>query len=910
MKRSALLICSLFLLFSMSPYHIFADSPGSTVEQGLVVEYQVTIAVQPEERFTVAVVYRNVAGPLRLELGFMGYKTSLDALTELNFTTEDGKKLEYKKVDYRTLEVKGAAGTIKASYEVDMKVLDHYRGTSIDVWGAKFTGYDVFLMPSNQTITSARVKIDVPEPWQVFTIYEKDGEWFRITPLNYRNLALEIGVSDWDIGEPAFDKTYQYEDGYEVRTVGLKNTVFRHWKAYYDNTAVEEAKNSADMFHKTWLEYRKMFGDDTMPKSMLLVVPDYWQSGFTWLKQRIDGRYMFQSTPHHLMHYFFGPTYPSRINFNGPFFDIMREGYSIYSEGFLTAVIAGNPMWRGMEYEKKIHYLRGMKYGNLEQNSAGYVTGFLTILMMDDRIRKDTGGQKSINDFLPHIWKKYSAPDPVFIEPETVLNELKAFTGTDWKDFYDQYVVRYDKLNANLLDAQRKDFELFLNYISGYWYSGHPSGYFINHELVSASGDFGIGTTVYSPNFNTGFFNFIYKARKSKDLSKGDLTEQEIISLLNEITGMDHGDFFTFYRSLGFDVTAADISNFLRSYVYRSEHSDNIVKMTPSKVELGKSTPVRIDITDPEAAKCKEIKLQLNVYDPPGGMKDISKLVTGKGVRYEWSDIVQLNEIVNLQGTRVFFTLPVLHGGGKAYTEFTLNMPSDAGIIGYRFHFTVSEGIYQSQYGNFDSSLEKVRFEDNLTMFVWKPGMLRNKSIADDLKSVGIVRGGVNGIDLTSPVTRVQAAVILTRLLGKEKEALDQANSHPFKDVPKWADSYVGYLYKNKLAHGISTDSFGADRLATANQVYTFMLRALGYSEAEGDFHYSNAVSAASTKGVIMDEAYQWLKDRPFTYDDLVYAAYMTLNAHVKGTDTELAAHLYNIGAMPEDAMKLILRDD
>lgn len=47
--------------------------------------------------------------------------------------------------------------------------------------------------------------------------------------------------------------------------------------------------------------------------------------------------------------------------------------------------------------------LRGLKFGNLEQNSAGYVTGFLTVLMMDDKIRKDTSGQKNINDFMSHI---------------------------------------------------------------------------------------------------------------------------------------------------------------------------------------------------------------------------------------------------------------------------------------------------------------------------------------------------------------------------------------------------------------------------------------------------------------------------------------------------------------------------
>lgn len=141
MNKCALMLLSLvFILSSFYPYQVNAESADSNAEQGLSVEYQASISIQPQQQFSVNAVYRNVSGSLRLELGFMGYSTSLDAIAGLNFTAEDGKKLEYKKIDNRTLEVTGTSKAITAAYDVDMDILNHERGTSIAAWGAKFTG--------------------------------------------------------------------------------------------------------------------------------------------------------------------------------------------------------------------------------------------------------------------------------------------------------------------------------------------------------------------------------------------------------------------------------------------------------------------------------------------------------------------------------------------------------------------------------------------------------------------------------------------------------------------------------------------------------------------------------------------------------------------------------------------------
>lgn len=82
---------------------------------------------------------------------------------------------------------------------------------------------------------------------------------------------------------------------------------------------------------------------------------------------------------------------------------------------------------------------------------------------------------------------------------------------------------------------------------------------------------------------------FIIEARRLKDLSKSPLTEADIEKILNKVTGKDHKDFFEFYKSEGFSIDPADITNFLKTFSYRSEYCDNAVKSTPHSVGLGKT---------------------------------------------------------------------------------------------------------------------------------------------------------------------------------------------------------------------------------------------------------------------------------------------------------------------------------
>ena len=68
-------------------------------------------------------------------------------------------------------------------------------------------------------------------------------------------------------------------------------------------------------------------------------------------------------------------------------------------------------------------------------------------------------------------------------------------------------------------------------------------------------------------------------------------------------------------------------------------------------------------------------------------------------------------------------------------------------------------------------------------------------------------------------MTRSEAAVMLVRLLGKEDEALAQSPSHPFTDVPQWASPYVGWLWTNGLAKGVSATTFAPPIVSRLNSI-------------------------------------------------------------------------------------------
>lgn len=168
------------------------------------------------------------------------------------------------------------------------------------------------------------------------------------------------------------------------------------------------------------------------------------------------------------------------------------------------------------------------------------------------------------------------------------------------------------------------------------------------------------------------------------------------------------------------------------------------------------------------------------------------------------------------------------------------------------------------------------------------------------LYNLGLFRGtGANAdgtpiFNLDDPLSRLQAVVMLVRMLGKEEIARMKIWDCPFEDVPDWAKPYIGYAYNNGLAFGVDEKRFGSHEDVTAAQYISFILRALGY-DSSVDFDWEKAWVLSDSLGLTSG---QYNENSIFLRSDAVTIAVKALSARIKGTDTNLLGRLYAEGVV------------
>ena len=170
---------------------------------------------------------------------------------------------------------------------------------------------------------------------------------------------------------------------------------------------------------------------------------------------------------------------------------------------------------------------------------------------------------------------------------------------------------------------------------------------------------------------------------------------------------------------------------------------------------------------------------------------------------------------------------------------------------------------------------------------------------ADSMKAMGLFAGTNKGYELDRAATRAEAGVMLVRLLGREAEAKATAYDAPFTDVPDWAKPYVGWLYRNGLTAGVSGTKYGTNDTVTAQQYATFLLRALGYSDRNGDFAYADALRFAEEKGVADGVN---CDGGTFLRDEVVAMSYTALSRPTRAGTVNLLTELTQKGAVSESA--------
>ena len=168
---------------------------------------------------------------------------------------------------------------------------------------------------------------------------------------------------------------------------------------------------------------------------------------------------------------------------------------------------------------------------------------------------------------------------------------------------------------------------------------------------------------------------------------------------------------------------------------------------------------------------------------------------------------------------------------------------------------------------------------------------------ADALGDLGLFSGSTAGYELERASTRAEGLVMLLRLLGEENQAKNYTGSHPFTDVPAWAEHYVAYAYNKGYTSGISDTAYGSQRNLTVNDYMTFLLRALSYQDSKGDFSWKTAADTAVSLGILSEgHAAQIVSRGVFYRDDIVYTSYQALWTSCKDTDVRLCDRLLRKG--------------
>ncbi len=165
----------------------------------------------------------------------------------------------------------------------------------------------------------------------------------------------------------------------------------------------------------------------------------------------------------------------------------------------------------------------------------------------------------------------------------------------------------------------------------------------------------------------------------------------------------------------------------------------------------------------------------------------------------------------------------------------------------------------------------------NLTVCLAYGQEVKYYYFAEKLWNLGLFLGSDGSFNLDKKMTRGESAVMVTRLLGKEEEALHNIKSIPFTDVPSWSKPYVSYLYNNKITFGVSDNLYGNDEPVSAAQYITFVLRVLGYKDGS-DFQWDRAADFAYEIGLIGETCLNNYRTNPeFLRDNAALISYSAL---------------------------------
>ncbi len=122
--------------------------------------------------------------------------------------------------------------------------------------------------------------------------------------------------------------------------------------------------------------------------------------------------------------------------------------------------------------------------------------------------------------------------------------------------------------------------------------------------------------------------------------------------------------------------------------------------------------------------------------------------------------------------------------------------------------------------------------------------------VGETLKELGFIKGDGTGVNAEGKLSREDAVVALSRLMGKEDEAKECKGVTKFEDIRNdFYKPYIAYAVKEGWIKGVSEKKFGYDKQVKNQDFAIMLLRALGYK----DTSYKNVPKTADEMGLLKD---------------------------------------------------------
>lgn len=186
-----------------------------------------------------------------------------------------------------------------------------------------------------------------------------------------------------------------------------------------------------------------------------------------------------------------------------------------------------------------------------------------------------------------------------------------------------------------------------------------------------------------------------------------------------------------------------------------------------------------------------------------------------------------------------------------------------------------------------------------MALFMSTQALAVDESNADRLYDLGLFKGTGSGYALDGTATRMQGLIMLTRLLGEEEAALSSTAPCPFTDVAVGNPSrYAAHAYEQGYTTGTTATTFTPSATIGFKHYVTFLLRALGYDDKNGDFTFATSLAKAAEIGMMDAESAAFIaQNNPTFYRaDLVDLSLSALTMKLKDGSSTLAEQLVKRG--------------